>query len=853
MTLRLMLPLLLALATLAHAGSEIKINQWLIAGPLSIPTPLFADSVFKPESTLEQVEINSRLPWPSSGEKFEWSSNESINWEERSNDSLQFKIGGPMPYNLFAVSCVETDRQQEIKLSVRSGKPVAAWFDGKSVGKQTTQTDKRYELSGTLDAHTGRHLLVLKFASEASLSPTDWGFHAILKSDSAFSGSFSVSTNPRRTPADFADWGLFQELTSPVISADGKYVAVVRAKRDAKFKKDSWIEIYSTLTAALVTTLRPASAPGNLFFMAQSPELAYSQSSDDGKRIVSYNIGTGVSRELLPPVKALDRVVCSADEKYLYYSADDEKPENKSGYSLFDEIEDRDTEINRERRLFEHCIASGVTHALSGLSRHYLVNFELSPIGDKLAFVCYVPRVGRPYRDTELWVYDLKSRSGEKILSLQLTEPIENLCWLPGEKAILYTANSYPSLASDTVFHNVNHHCVYQVTLRDKSIKNLTSNERFSPSEMSSTPKIAVAGNGKVYFSAVLEGDIPLYEGAPGSTTFQRVNLSLPVVEPVAVSRSSSMICYIAQAMDKPAALYCYNAATKRETQLLDPNRELLNRLDLARAEDWEFVNSNGDTIDGWVHLPKDFDSAKKYPLVVYYYGGVTPRDERFTFSYHWWCANGYVVYVLNPRGCVGYGQEFADWHSNDWGTAATEDVIEGTKKILAAKSYLDPERIGAYGGSYGGFITLDLATKTDMFTALVDMYGISNIANYFGAGTWGYWYGDLAAPGSLPWSHKDIFVDKSPIFSADKIKTPLLIMHGASDPNVPPNESDQMFTALKLLGRDVAYVKFVDETHNINVKFENLIAHREMMLEWFDKYLKGQPKGWETRWKNEK
>jgi dipeptidyl aminopeptidase/acylaminoacyl peptidase len=136
------------------------------------------------------------------------------------------------------------------------------------------------------------------------------------------------------------------------------------------------------------------------------------------------------------------------------------------------------------------------------------------------------------------------------------------------------------------------------------------------------------------------------------------------------------------------------------------------------------------------------------------------------------------------------------------------------------------------------------------MFTALIDMYGISNIASYFGGGTWGYWYGDLALPGSLPWKDKDIFVEKSPLYHADKIKTPMLILHGAADNNVPPTESDQMFVALKILGQDVAYVRFEGEHHNIVDKFDNLIAHREMMLEWFDKYLKGEPEGWEKRWK---
>jgi dipeptidyl aminopeptidase/acylaminoacyl peptidase len=186
----------------------------------------------------------------------------------------------------------------------------------------------------------------------------------------------------------------------------------------------------------------------------------------------------------------------------------------------------------------------------------------------------------------------------------------------------------------------------------------------------------------------------------------------------------------------------------------------------------------------------------------------------------------------------------------NDWGTLATRDIIEGTRKLIREKSFIDEKRMGAYGGSYGGFITMDLITKTDMFAAAVSMYGISNIASYWGGGTWGYTYGDIALARSYPWNRRDVFVDKSPLFHANKIKTPLLLLHGLSDTNVPSLESDQMFTALRVQGKEVAYVRFPGEEHGIASNFKDYIAHREMMLEWFDKYLKGQPQAWEARWK---
>lgn len=103
---------------------------------------------------------------------------------------------------------------------------------------------------------------------------------------------------------------------------------------------------------------------------------------------------------------------------------------------------------------------------------------------------------------------------------------------------------------------------------------------------------------------------------------------------------------------------------------------------------------------------------------------------------------------------------------------------------------------------------------------------------------------------GSYPWTQKELFVDCSPIFRADKINTALLLLHGVDDTNVPCVESEQMFTALKVLGKEVAYVRFAGEDHGIGGKFSNLVAHRRMILEWFDKHLKNEPAGWDIRWK---
>jgi dipeptidyl aminopeptidase/acylaminoacyl peptidase len=237
-------------------------------------------------------------------------------------------------------------------------------------------------------------------------------------------------------------------------------------------------------------------------------------------------------------------------------------------------------------------------------------------------------------------------------------------------------------------------------------------------------------------------------------------------------------------------------------------------------------------------------------PLVVYYYGGATPTMRGFNTTHQFFAANGYGVVVINSRGAVGYGDAFADHHAGDWGPRSSADILAGVDHVLAEHPWLDPEAIGIYGGSYGGFMTQYLVSETDRFAAAVSMYGISDLATYWGQGTWGWTYGDMALGGADPADDPEYFRRISPLYRADRVRTPLLLLHGEADTNVTPGESLQMFTALSLRDQPVAMVLFPGEDHGISDTWENRVGHRTMMLEWFDRHCKGQPAAWEARWK---
>jgi len=297
---------------------------------------------------------------------------------------------------------------------------------------------------------------------------------------------------------------------------------------------------------------------------------------------------------------------------------------------------------------------------------------------------------------------------------------------------------------------------------------------------------------------------------------------------------------------NRPANVFSVDLRRGKSKVILDPGAERFSMVRIGDVEDYNFTTSDGTTIVGRVHYPPDFDASRKWPCIVYYYGGTSPVSRSFGGRYpkNLWAAHGYVVYVLQPSGATGFGQEFSARHVNDWGKRVSAEIVEGTKSFLAAHPFVDPERVGCIGASFGGFMTELLVTRTDVFAAAVSHAGISDITSYWGEGYWGYGYNAVSAANSFPWNRPDIYVDQSPLFAADRVTTPILLLHGTSDHNVPPGESEQFYTALKLLGKTVEYIRVKGEDHWV-LDYEKRVVWSNAIVAWFDRWLKDEPDWW--------
>ena len=355
---------------------------------------------------------------------------------------------------------------------------------------------------------------------------------------------------------------------------------------------------------------------------------------------------------------------------------------------------------------------------------------------------------------------------------------------------------------------------LYKVSLDGKDVTPLS--KRFDPA----IGRFDVLQNNDVVLSVTEKDTKQLYLFDESKNKFNKINTNLDIVErhTLSLGKSPSIVFAGTTASTPQQVGFKSKLTGKKAKTLWDSQSLAYKNTRIPKLEEFNFTNSDGVEIHGRVYLPTKLDKSKKYPALVYYYGGTSPVTRGFTgrYPFNFWAENGYVVYVLQPTGATGFGQEFSAKHVNAWGQYTANDIIEGTQAFLNQYSFVDAKKVGNLGASYGGFMTMLLATKTDMFSASIAHAGISNITSYWGQGWWGYLYSGEASKLSFPWNNAQLYSQHSPVFHADKVSTPLLLIHGDADTNVPPGESHNMYTALKLIEQDVELVEYKGADHQI-------------------------------------
>ncbi|MBN1582918.1 MAG: S9 family peptidase [Anaerolineae bacterium] len=297
-------------------------------------------------------------------------------------------------------------------------------------------------------------------------------------------------------------------------------------------------------------------------------------------------------------------------------------------------------------------------------------------------------------------------------------------------------------------------------------------------------------------------------------------------------------LAFVATAPDIPADLYLSDLDGQDERRCTEINAQFLAERWLSLPEEVRYTRPDGTRIQGWVMYPPDFDPAKRYPLAVEIHGGPHGMyDNRFWHEFQSIAGAGYIVFFCNPRGSDGYGQAFRDAIYGRWGEEDSGDILAGVDGLIK-RSIVDEDKLVVTGGSYGGFMTAWLIGHDKRFKAAVSQRGVYALAGF---------YGVTDIPlfiehefDATPWGDVETLWKHSPLAYVDQIETPLLILHSQLDFRVPISEGEQLYLALKRLGREVAFLQYPREGHELSRSGEprHRVDRIERIIDWFDTHI---------------
>ncbi len=342
-----------------------------------------------------------------------------------------------------------------------------------------------------------------------------------------------------------------------------------------------------------------------------------------------------------------------------------------------------------------------------------------------------------------------------------------------------------------------------------------------------------------IWFAAEDQGVVPVFKlnaDGTGLTAVYRAGSS------GSVSVGGGTVIFLNDTTSRPNELFALDAATGAARQLTHFNDELVAQLDLGKVESYWFEGAAGDKIQGWLVLPPAYDPTKTYPLVQLMHGG--PHTMcRDSWSYRWnthvFAASGYLVTWVNRHGSTGFGEKFSQSILNQWGDKPLEDILKSTDHLLKRFPNIDPKRVAAAGGSYGGYMAAWVAGHTDRFACLINHAGVNDFITQYGADVTPFGFTQVL--GGTPWENPEGMQKNNPTTYAKNFKTPMLIIHGELDYRVPYVNGTALYAILQAMNVPSRLVIFPNENHWV-LSPQNAIYWHWEMQSWLARYLGGLP-----------
>lgn len=830
------------MASISVSAETIEVKTLKYAGPYAVAQPWMADSVnIKGEAfDLKQL-LDSPLSFTLLNKGKEVSAAQLLADKQ---DALHL-----------ASFCVSNTQRTKATIAVEGLEQYRLFVDGEQVAVNGDKAETILTPS--------QHTVVIKYLTRKNASSDKKSIK--LTVTAANGAPLSVGDAAAKRAYNIYDVICAPNYPSVSISPNGKFIVVRKTWVDRKGNNHSISELRNSQTNRVMATFEESvkwmPSSNKLYFTqkASDSSIAGEEKQDGTLQLITINPLT-MEREVLASNLPEGWFQFTPDEKTLIYTLTTEG--RKKDPQVYDvkEPEDRQPGWRERSNLAKYDFASGILQPLTfGYHNIYLMDISADSryllIGKGEERLTKRPTTLASFYRLDLGSMNASSATTPKVETLiEKGEFLNSAQFSPDGKSILVSAspeafNGIGKNVEEGQTPSMIDTQLYLMTLSDKKVRALTKD--FNPNVLS-TEWSKVDGN--IYFTAEDKDCVHLFQLNPKSGKFTLLKTPEEYIKSFSLASSAAEMAFSGQSASNADRLYKMNTKALKSQLVDDLSARELKDVELGECKAWNFVNSRGDTLCCRYYLPPHFDAAKKYPMIVNYYGGCSPTSRMFQSRYphHVYAAMGYVVLVVNPSGATGFGQKFSARHVDTAGEGVAEDIISSTQAFCDEHAFVNRKKIGCIGASYGGFMTQYLQTKTDLFAAAISHAGISDHTSYWGEGYWGYSYSEVSMANEYPWTNKHLFVDQSPLYNADKIHTPLLFVHGTADNNVPVGESIQLYTALKLLGRPTAMVLVDGQDHHI-IDYEKRLKWQNTIFAWFAKWLQDDASWWTEMYGDEK
>jgi len=730
---------LICLAPGAILAQEAAPNSVLILGPLPAQ-PTAVDAVFPRGEHQDVAEIRPGKMLPDLTVGLSLIPETELHWREiscGSSGKVEFSEDGIY----WLATVLHIDARAEVEFQIE--KCTALYCDGQQLN---SDGDDLFKSSLTLDP--GWVTVYARVDSATSLK-------VVL--DEGVSADWSLR---RETPLTrFADLAGMKRAGSLAVSDGGKVLIRKVTRREPGLSRLDALDSKGRLLASDIGG--PGARP--LGFLPDSKTLLMRRSGEDGTNLMLWNAPAGPMRTILRDESQLGFVKISPNGRHLLFAstAAYKKADPVEGNRRYVHLRERVTDFTPVPHLHLLDLETGARRVLTTPADRVLDDAVFSADGQSVFYGQTLPAEERPWFQSE--VHRLNLITGEDEIITSFTGGWEvrpqGFAVAPDGKTMTFLGPP-EEVGGGRPEHNVYNKQVWSLDLDSGKFHRITTDLKLAFDVGGGLPGFDKKGrllvevaDGSYQRLARLD---PNKDWAP-----ELIPLSGESMGALAVSPDGTDLLYTASSTSEPVSLY--RAETGGKSRLLEKFNTDDEGLYLwSEPLDASFTGPDGETIDAWFYPPLQHHNngepvfgaptEGKAPLIVYYYAGTSPTMRGFNGTHQFFAANGYGLLVVNPRGAYGYGDEFADHHAGDWGPKAAADIIAGTNFILDQHSWLDKDGIGIYGGSYGGFMTEYLVTTTDLYAAAVSMYGISDLATYWGQGAWGWTYGDMPLAGVPPW-----------------------------------------------------------------------------------------------------